>query len=138
MAELVCYYLATMVVFLALDICWLKGPAAKLYARVLGPILLEKPRLGIAFGFYLLYGVGIVAFAIMQGVRGEGVLDAMLWGALLGLIAYATYDLVNLATLKHMTALVAVVDISWGIIVTAVSAAGGYWLGTLLIQNILG
>ena len=44
-------------------------------------------------------------------------------GALFGLVAYATYDLTNLATLRGWSLPVTLVDIAWGAAVTALSAA---------------
>ena len=43
-------------------------------------------------------------------------------GALFGLFTYATYDLTNYATLKDWTAALAVSDIAWGMVTTAVVA----------------
>ncbi len=53
--------------------------------------------LGAAALFYLVYGVGLVSFVVLPAPR---VLDAMARGALFGLVAYATYDLTNQATLR--------------------------------------
>lgn len=50
--------------------------------------------------------------------------------ALFGLFCYATFELTSLSLLKHWTWPVVVVDISWGIIVTALSSTAG-----LLIAN---
>ena len=49
----------------------------------------------------------------------------LLMGALFGFFAYATYDLTNLATLKNWPLGLAVLDVAWGSLVTAVSAAAG-------------
>ena len=58
---------------------------------------------------------------------------ALLFGALFGLIAYATYDLTNLAVLREFPTFVAVVDMAWGATISATVAAAGYfaagWLG---------
>jgi uncharacterized membrane protein len=46
-------------------------------------------------------------------------------GGLFGLVAYATYDLTNLATLKGFPTILAVMDLSWGFVITAVAASVG-------------
>ena len=51
---------------------------------------------------------------------------AALNGALLGLLAFATYDMTNLATLEGWPVAVVVVDICWGGLVTALVASAGY------------
>jgi uncharacterized membrane protein len=43
-------------------------------------------------------------------------------GALLGLVAYSTFDLTALAVLAGWSALVTVVDIAWGTFLTAATA----------------
>ena len=49
-------------------------------------------------------------------------------GAVLGLVAYGTYDITNLSTLKGWSVKLAVIDIAWGTALTAVSATIGYWV----------
>ena len=48
-------------------------------------------------------------------------------GALLGPIAYSTYDLTNLATLRGWSAKLALIDLVWGTIVTSLAATAGYF-----------
>jgi len=50
----------------------------------------------------------------------------MLYGALLGFFAYATYDLTNLATLRGWSPTLAIVDMAWGTFITALAATGGW------------
>ncbi|MEI8008669.1 MAG: DUF2177 family protein [bacterium] len=50
--------------------------------------------------FYLLFIVGLVIFIIKPAIEKGSWVQALLWGALFGLITYATYDLTNLATIK--------------------------------------
>ena len=52
----------------------------------------------------------------------------MLYGAALGFLAYATYDLTNLATLKDWPLRVAMLDIAWGTAMTGVAASVGAWV----------
>jgi len=67
-----------------------------------------------AISFYLLFVVGLIVFAILPAIQKHSWIQALLLGALLGLISYATYDLTNLATLKDWPLLVTIVDMFWG------------------------
>lgn len=83
-----------------------------------------------ALAFYLLYPLGITIFALVPAKDADSLLKAAGLGALLGLIAYATYDLSNMATLKGWPLSVVVTDILWGIFVTGSSAAAAYLILT--------
>jgi uncharacterized membrane protein len=56
---------------------------------------------------------------------GPGWKGAMVAGALFGLVAYATYDLTNLTTLKGWPLSLAFIDMVWGACVSGVAAAAG-------------
>ncbi len=118
-------YLATAIVFLAMDSVWLSR-AIGFYRAALGDLLAEKPNLIAAAAFYLLYVLGIVVFAVMPAARDDVWHVAILLGGLLGLVAYATYDLTNLATLSRWSLQVALVDMAWGAFVTAAAALAGF------------
>jgi uncharacterized membrane protein len=117
-------YVATAVVFLATDYIWLNR-AMGFYRSSLGNLLAEKPNLLAAVAFYLIYFVGIVVFAVMPAARNGGWVSALSLGGLLGLVAYATYDLTNLATFSRWPLVVTVVDLVWGIFVTALASLAG-------------
>ena len=119
-------YIATAVVFLGLDALWLSRIALGMYRQELGALLLDKPNLPIAAGFYLLYVAGIVILAIAPALGEGGWIKALLMGAVLGLVAYGTYDITNLSTLKGYTVKIALTDLAWGTALTAVSATIGY------------
>lgn len=89
--------------------------------------MLEKPLLGVAFTFYLLYVIGIVYFAVMPALETDSWVRAMTSGALLGLIAYATYDLTNLATLRGWSVKLSMMDTAWGTFVTSIAVTAGYF-----------
>jgi len=111
-----------------LDAFWLSVVANKFYKSQIGSLLLEKPNMSAAILFYIIYVIGIVVFAIMPALeKGSWGVAAGL-GALFGLIAYATYDLTNLATLKGWSMRVVVVDMAWGAVLTSLVAATSFWI----------
>lgn len=120
-------YAATAVVFFGLDFVWLSAISTSFYRTRIGALLLEQPNLGVAGLFYLVYVVGIVHFAVMPAVNGASWATALVNGALLGLVAYGTYDMTNLATLKNWSVSVSIVDMIWGIALTATAATCAYW-----------
>lgn len=123
-------YVSCLVVFLAIDAVWLVSMNSRFYQPRLGTLLAEKPNLAAAAVFYALYVVGIVALAVVPGYAGGGVWAAAWRGALLGLVAYATYDLTNLATLARWPLDLTFIDLAWGTAVTSVVAAAGYMVAS--------
>ncbi|MGB7285530.1 MAG: DUF2177 family protein [Salaquimonas sp.] len=115
-------YIATVLIFLAIDFVWLKYVALTFYRENLGDLMLEQPKLGIAAGFYLIYAAAIVVLAVMPALRANDWSVALLYGAMLGLAAYGTYDITNLATLKNWPAIVSIVDMIWGTVLTGTVA----------------
>lgn len=129
MTKYLILYGACALVFFPLDFIWLSSMSKGFYQRELGSLLLPNPNLLIAALFYLAYLVGVV---VLVAAPAEGdILKALLLGAVLGFVAYGTYDLTNLSTVKGFTPTVAAVDMAWGTALTAVSAAGGVWISRL-------
>lgn len=118
-------YIAAGVVFLALDLTWLGVIARDYYRREMGDLLAQPFRMGPAVGFYLLYLVGVVYFAIQPALASGRWSDALLPGALFGLIAYATYDLTAMAVVRGWPTTLSYVDMAWGATLTAAAAAVG-------------
>jgi len=132
MFRLALAYVATAVVFAGIDFIWLSRSIG-FYRAELGGMLLDKPNMGAAVAFYLIYIGGIVALAVLPANSQSSWSTALINGALLGLVAYATYDLTNLATLKDWSLTVTLVDLAWGTFLTATAALAGTaalrWLG---------
>lgn len=119
---------ATALVLLALDSVWLTTMAPILYRPNLGDMLLPSFRLGPAIAFYLIYLFGILYFAIQPSLSTGKISVALIRGALLGFVCYGTYDLTNQATLRIWPTIVTVVDMAWGVTITAVTATCGAWV----------
>ena len=115
--------LAVAAVLLALDLTWLGVVAADMYATQLGPLMAPSVNVLAAALFYAMYVGAVVLLAVRPAV-GPG--DAARRGAALGFVAYATYELTNWAVLANWPALLVPVDIAWGVVLTAITAAVGW------------
>ncbi|MFW2391008.1 MAG: DUF2177 family protein [Alphaproteobacteria bacterium] len=120
-------YIATAVSFLAIDFIWLGYIAKDFYRREIGALLLENFNMAAAVGFYLMFVVGILIFAVLPALQAGSWKTALIYGALFGFFTYATYDMTNLATLKGWSVSVVVVDMAWGAFITGVAALAGYF-----------
>ncbi len=120
-------YVSTLLVILVLDALWLGVLMSPTYKQLLGSLMRDKPLLAPAAAFYVLYALGVVVLAVWPGVATGGVWRSLGYGAMLGLVAYGTYDLSNWATLVGWPPLLVFIDIFWGVFLTAIAAAVGTW-----------
>ena len=127
-------YLITLVVFFVIDMIWLGVVAKGFYRKHLGALMAPKVNWGAAMLFYLLFIVGLLIFVIRPALAAGAPLNALLYGALLGLISYATYDLTNLATLKDWPLVVTIVDLIWGTVLGGVVSYVSTLLGRALLK----
>jgi uncharacterized membrane protein len=127
-------YIATLIAMAGLDFGWLSLTSGPIYRNALGAVMSEQPNWAAAVTFYLLYGVGVVLFAVRPALSSGDWRTALLWGALFGLFAYGTYDLTNLATLKVWSLKVSLIDIAWGAVLTGLSSALAAW-ATLAVEK---
>ena len=128
MVQYITAYLATAQVFLAVDYVWLSQLATRFYFDRIGHLLMDKPNMGAAGAFYIIYVVGIVIFAVAPALKSESLAIAIIYGAMFGFFTYATYDVTNYATLRDWPVIVTVVDVAWGTVLSAFSAGMGYVL----------
>ena len=119
-------------VFLAMDLAWLGLIAKKFYAKHLGYLMRPDINWTAAIVFYLLFIVGVVVFVIAPALEKHSWQQAMLHGALFGLVTYATYDLTNLATVKDWPVLITVIDLAWGAVLTASVSVITYFIAIRL------
>lgn len=126
-------YLASGLVFLAIDAIWLSIMAKQVYRPLMGEIMLDGFKTVPAVLFYLIYIMGVVVFAIAPALATDRWTTATVYGALLGLVAYATYDLTNHATLRNWPVAVTIADIFWGTFLTAVAATAGFFITRALM-----
>jgi uncharacterized membrane protein len=115
------HYVVMALIFVVIDSAWIAGVANKFYKAEMGSLLKKKPDLLVGALFYLLYIWGIIVLVLdpaLAAHRSYGFLLSR--AALLGLVMYATYDLTNLSTLKGWSRKLTVVDMVWGVCITAV------------------
>lgn len=118
-------YLGAFVAMAVLDAVWLGLIAKPLYEQGIGHLMADKPNLGVAALFYLVYPVGLVIFAISPQTGGTSRGRTLTMAALFGLFAYGTYDVTNLATLRGWPVGLSLVDVVWGMVVSSGAAFSG-------------
>ena len=126
-------YLATLFVLIPLDFLFLGVVARDFFTSQVGNMLGELKLLPAAL-FYLVYVVGVLVF--VSGSPSSTWQSTLLFGALFGFFCYATFDLTSLALLRNWSWSVAVVDVSWGAVVTAVSSTAGLLIANWLVPKI--
>ncbi len=117
-------------VFLIVDMIWLRFAVPMFYRPVLGELLAPKFRTAPAVVFYLIYFAALGLFAVLPGFMSNGapglplagVPLSVVFGGAIGLTAYATYNLTNLATLKGWASQLALLDMAWGTVASGLSA----------------
>lgn len=127
MIKYVAAYLGAGLTFAAIDFVWLTTMTKRLYKPVIGPIMADKPDMKAAVAFYLISIAGTVFLAIAPALKEGNWTRAAINGAVLGFVAYATYDLTNQATLAVWQTKLTIIDLIWGTTLTMLSATGGYF-----------
>lgn len=127
MLKYVAAYIGSGLAFAIVDFFWLTTMTDRFYKPVLGPIMTPKPDMGAAVLFYLIMIGGIVFLAIAPALKEGAWTRAALNGAVLGFVAYATYDLTNQATLQVWQWKLTIIDLIWGTTLTMVAATAGFF-----------
>ena len=123
--SLIVLVLVTGAIFLAADAVMLPKVVKPLFERHLGNAILRSPRLAPAVLFYVLYLAGMIWFAGWPALQESAPAMALLNGALLGLVAYGTYELVSWTVMRDWHPSMVAVDMAWGTALTAGSVWGG-------------
>lgn len=121
-------FVVTALVMCACDFLWLGAIAGDFYRARIGALMLEQPRIDAAVAFYVCYALGLVVLAVRPALRAASWKTAAGLGAMVGFTAYAAYDLTNLATLKHWPVLLSVVDMAWGVGLSAVATIAAFYM----------
>ncbi len=113
-------------VFFAIDMVWLVLIAKNFYRAQIGHLMKADINWAAALIFYAIFLIGLVVFVIAPAMEKKSMWHALCFGALFGLVCYATYDLTNLAVAKDWPLLITVVDMVWGTVLSASVAAITY------------
>ncbi|GAA4116870.1 DUF2177 family protein [Knoellia locipacati] len=114
------------VAFGVLDGLWLGVIGRPIYDEALGDLLATRPNALAAAAFYVIYVIGITYFVTTPALAEESGRRALVSGALMGFVAYATWDLTNLAVIEGFPASIVAVDLAWGTVATAVASGVTY------------
>jgi uncharacterized membrane protein len=90
------------------------------YSKHLGHLFADTISILPAAAFYLMYPLGVTILILVPNFK-EPLTTIIVLGALLGFIAYGTYDFTNQATLKDWPLIVTIVDLAWGTVVTGLT-----------------
>jgi uncharacterized membrane protein len=126
-------FLSVTGVFLFIDVIWLSQSFSYFYQPNIGDLLREDVILFPAALFYLIYPLGITILVVLPLFKKGLLKTIFLKGFVLGFVAYGTYNLTNMATLKGWSASVVIVDMIWGGVLTGVSSL----LGTYIVRRFL-
>ncbi len=121
-------YLIALPVFFIIDMVWLVLVARNFYQKQIGFLMRTDVNWIAAIIFYLLFISGLVIFVVTPAVEKHSWTHSLFYGALFGLITYATYDLTNLATLKEWPLTVTIVDLLWGSVLAASVSVVTYFI----------
>ncbi|QPF74511.1 DUF2177 family protein [Roseateles sp. DAIF2] len=124
-------YAAALLCFLLLDAAWLTWMGPRLYRPALAALMAPAVDWRAVALFYPLYLLGLLVFAIVPALERRRPGQALGRGALLGLVAYATYDLTNQATLRDWPWLITAIDLAWGSLLSGCTA----WVSTSLTSR---
>lgn len=123
--SLVVLFIVTSVIFLAADAVMLRSVIQPVFARHLGDGLYDGFRLLPAILFYFTYMFGVIYFASWPALRDGVPVQALVNGAILGFVAYGTYEFTSWAVMRDWHPQMVAIDLAWGTAVTGIAAWGG-------------
>ena len=123
-------YVVTALVFLGLDALMLSRVMKPLFDAHIGHLMLESPRLLPAGLFYLGYVAGLIWLVSWPALREGMLMPALVGGAVLGAVAYGTYEFTSYAIMRDWHPAMVALDVTWGAVLTGVSA----WVGVAVTR----
>jgi len=120
-------------IFLIIDVIWLSFSVKSFYRPNIGHLLLETPVMWAAILFYLIYVIGLAVVIIEPSLDYQNTQKFLIKAFMFGLVAYGTYNLTNMATIKGWSPNVVFVDMIWGGSLTTFSS----FFGILIAKKIL-
>ncbi len=127
-------YAITAVIFLAIDAIMLTLVMKPLFTRHLGDTMRDTPLMAPVVLFYLAYVAGLVVLVSIPALRDDAPGRAALHGAIIGAMAYGTYEFTSMAIMKKWSWSMVATDTIWGAVLTGFSA----WAGVMLAARLQG
>lgn len=124
-------YLSTAVVFLVLDAIMLGLVMKPLFMQHIGALMADPIRLGPAAVFYAAYVAGLLYLVSLPALREDA--PVLLPAAVIGAMAYGTYEFTSYAIMRDWHWTMVAMDVSWGTVLTAVSA----WAGVTITRAVV-
>lgn len=121
--QAVILYISTAAVFLIVDAIMLTLVMKPLFARHIGALMADPIRLGPAALFYAAYVAGVLYLVSWPALKTGSSL--LIPAAVLGAMAYGTYEFTNYAILRDWHWTMVATDTTWGAVLTAFSAWAG-------------
>ena len=118
-------YAITVVLFLAIDAVMLSLVMKPIFARHLGSAMRDSPMLAPAGLFYLAYIAGLVFLVSVPALRDAAPGRAALHGAIIGAMAYGTYEFTSMSIMKDWSWQMVATDTIWGTVLTGFCAWAG-------------
>ena len=133
--QLIISFIFVSTIFLIVDVIWLSITVKSIYKPNLGNLLNDKPVLWAAVLFYIIYMIGLTLIIIKPALASNSVLQAFWTGVIFGIVAYGTYNLTNMATVKNWSSTIVWIDMLWGGLLTGSSSAAGIYLTKTFFSN---
>ena len=132
---LIISFIFVSTIFLIIDVLWLSITVKSLYKPALGVLLKDKPVMWAAVLFYIIYMIGLTLIILKPALANDSILQAFWTGVVFGVVAYGTYNLTNMATVKNWSASIVWIDMLWGGFLTGFSSAVGIYLTKVFFTN---
>lgn len=130
--QIILLYAATMVTFAVLDAIMLTNVMKPLFEKHLGDMIRSPINFVPAAVFYLFYIAGLLYLVSLPALREGSLLSAALGGAVLGAVAYGTYEFTSMSVMQKWSWEMVIADTTWGAVLTATSAVAGVWVARAL------
>ena len=127
-------YILTAVIFLVIDAIMLTFVMKPLFTKHLGDAMRDSPMMAPAGLFYLAYVAGLVWLVSVPALRADLPQQALIQGAVVGAMAYGTYEFTSMSIMKNWSWQMVATDTIWGAVLTGFSA----WAGVVLVQMFRG
>ena len=132
---LIISFIFVSTIFLIIDVLWLSITVKSLYRPALGDLLKDTPVMWAAVLFYIIYMIGVALIILKPALANDSILQALWTGVVFGVVAYGTYNLTNMATVKNWSASIVWIDMIWGGFLTGFSSAVGIYLTKVFFTN---